>query len=234
MTIDRDGLLSLIYLGKGVWNSAIPASFGAWRVDPKSAEMGAAGQWFKFDPSESKKLLAAAGHPSGLPMKYVFTNNIYGERFNQAAEAIAGMLKEGGFNTQVAVQDYQREYISPTGTFFGGNFESVFYGLQTGFSDPHDYLFNMYHSRGARNHAGIRDAQLDALIDKEGATLNDQERIKLVKEIQKYAADKVYYATTAVGAAYIGVQPWVKNYNPVNGGYGVGAETWAKAWVDRG
>jgi peptide/nickel transport system substrate-binding protein len=233
MAIDRDGLLELIYLGRGVWNSAIPASFGRWQVDPKSSEMGSAGQWFKYDPDEAKKLLEAAGYTNAVPMRFVFTNNIYGERFNQAAEAIAGMLKEGGFDAQVVTQDYQREYIAPTGTFFGGNFESVFYGLQTGFSDPHDYLFNMYHTRGARNHSGVRDAQLDAMIDQEGATLDDQERIRLVQEIQRYMADKVYYATTAVGTAYTGVQPWVKNYLPVNGGYGIGAETWAKLWIER-
>jgi peptide/nickel transport system substrate-binding protein len=234
MSIDRDGLLDLVYLGRGAWNSAVPANFGAWTVNPKSDDIGPGGQWFKFDPAESKKLLAAAGYPDGITIKFVFTNNVYGEIFNQAAEAIAGMLKEGGFNTQVVVQDYQREYISPTGTFFGGNFESVFYGLESLFSDPHDYLFNMFHTRGTRNHSGVRDAQLDAMIDKEGATLDDQERIKQVKDIQRYLAEKMYYGTGVSGAAFIGVQPWVKNYMPVNGGFGVGAETWAKAWLERG
>lgn len=233
MSIDRDALLSLIYENKGSWQSAIPANFGQWRVDPKSADMGPGGQWFKTNPAESKKLLAAAGFPNGLTTRYIFTNNIYGERFNQSAEAISGMLKEGGFNTQIVIQDYLRDYIpNPGGTFYGA-FEGMFYGLQTAFGDPHDYLFNMYSQKSTRNHAGIVDPALDAMIDKEEATLDDAERIKQVKEIQRYLANKVYYATDAVGPAFIAVQDWVKNYQRTIG-YGAGAEVWAKAWIDRG
>jgi hypothetical protein len=43
----------------------------------------------------------------------------------------------------------------------------------------------------------------------------------------------VYYGTTAVGPAYIGVQAWVKNYQR-NNAYGTGAESRAKLWLDRG
>lgn len=56
--------------------------------------------------------------------------------------------------------------------------------------------------------------RLDAMIDQEGATLDDGERLKQVQDIQRYVADKVYYATSAVGTASIGVQPWVKNTCP--------------------
>jgi peptide/nickel transport system substrate-binding protein len=233
MSIDRDGILQLAYEGRGVWNTSSPAIFSRWRVDPKSAEMGPGGQWYKFDPAESKKLLAAAGHPNGLPMRYIFTNNIYGDTFNQVAEAVAGMLKEGGFQPQIITNDYQREYITPgTGTFFG-NYEGVFYGLQTGFLDPHDYVFNMMHSRSTRNHAGINDPQLDAMIDKEAATIDENERIKLYKEIERYAADKVYYGSAAIGVAYQGVQDWVKNFCWNLGAYGYGTETYGKVWIDR-
>jgi ABC-type transport system substrate-binding protein len=91
----------------------------------------------------------------------------------------------------------------------------------------------MHHTRSARNHGGVSDPQLDAMIDKEEAALDDNERIKLVKEIQRYCADKVYYGTTAVGPAFIGVQEWIKNYQR-NNGYGTGVENRAKLWIDRG
>ena len=234
MAIDRDGILQGFYGGRGIWLSAVPSNFGGWRVDPKSPEIGPGGQWFTYNPAESRKLLAAAGYPNGLDTRYIFTNNIYGDTWNQSAVAVAGWMKEAGFNPTVITQDYQNEYAKPgVGTFFG-NFDGMVYGRQSPFSDPHDYLFNMFHSRSARNHAGVNDPQLDALIDKEGTTVDQPERVKLVKEIERYVADKVYYAPTAMGVGTIGIQEWVKGYQPSNNSYGGAAETFAKLWLDRG
>ncbi len=233
MAMDRDGILALAYDSKGSWNPSFPAHFAKFRIDPKTADMGAGAQYFKHNPAESKKLLAAAGHPNGMELRYIFTNNIYGERFNQVAEAVASMLKDAGFKPQIVTQDYLREYITPgTGTYFG-NFEGVFYGLQTDFNDPHDYLYNMNHSKSARNHAGVNDAQLDAMIDKEERTLDENERIKLVKDIQRYLGEKLYYAPSATGPAFIGVREWLKNFQR-NNSYGTGAENRPKLWIDRG
>jgi peptide/nickel transport system substrate-binding protein len=233
MAIDRDALISLIYLNRGAWTSAIPANFGAWRVDPKAAEMGQAGQWFKHNPAESKKLLTAAGYANGFPVKYNYSNNIYGERFNQEAEAVAGMLKDAGFAVQMNPQDYLTQYITPgTGTIFG-NYEGMVFGTAANYSDPHEYFITQYYSKSSRNTSGVNDPQLDAMILKEEATFDNAERRKLVKELQIYLADKVYYGQTVVGPAYIGVQEWLKNYQRTNG-FGPGAETYAKVWLDRG
>jgi ABC-type transport system substrate-binding protein len=209
----------------------VPAHLGKWRLDPKGAEIGDAGRWFTHNPQEAKKLLAAAGHPDGIDVRYIFTNNAYGERFNQWAEAVAAMLKEGGVKTQIAIQDYNREYIASDGTFFG-RFEGMFFGLQTPFPDPHDYLFNMLHSQSRRNHAGVNDAQLDELIDREGGTVNQDERLKLVKEIQRYANEKMYYAPGFIGPGFVALQPWVKGYK-YSANYGSGTETGLDVWLDR-
>ena len=232
MALDREGVLSLAYEGKGAWNTAIPSQFRRFRIDPKTDDIGAGAPFFKHNPAEAKKLLAAAGYPNGLPIRFIFTNNIYGERFNSVAEAIVGMLKEGGFQPTIATQDYLREYITPgTGTYFG-NFEGMFYGLSTDFNDPHDYLYNMHSSKSPRNHAGVNDAQLDAMLDKEERTINDDERVKVVKDIQRYLGEKLYYVPGAIGPTYIGVQPWVKNYQR-NNSYGSGSESRAKVWIDK-
>jgi len=232
MSIDRDALLALIYQDKGEWQSSIPANFGRWRVDPKSSEMGSGGRWFGHDPGEAKKLLAAAGHPNGLSARFIYTNNGYGERFNQTSEAIAGMLKEGGFNVQIVTQDYLREFITPGTGSVWGNFEGMLYSLQASFSDPHDYLYSMHHTKSTRNHGGVNDPQLEAMLDKEETTLDDNERVPLVHEIQRYLADKVYYGTTSVGPTFNGIQEWVRNYQRTNAN-GAGTETYAKVWLER-
>src|SRR3712207_8894393 len=44
---------------------------------------------FKPDPREAKALMTAAGFPNGVDTRYIYTNNAYGERFNQWGEAVA-------------------------------------------------------------------------------------------------------------------------------------------------
>lgn len=167
MAFDRDAMLQLSYDGQGVYHNIVPAHLGKWWLDPKSADAGDAGKYFKHDVREAKALLAAAG-AVGLQFKFIYTNNAYGERFNQWAETAATMLKDIGLQPTIVVQDYATQYITPkTGTFYG-NFEGMFFGLQSPLTDAHDYLFNMAHSVSSRNHAGVNDGALDG-ADRQGS-----------------------------------------------------------------
>jgi hypothetical protein len=44
---------------------------------------------------------------------------------------------------------------------------------------------------------------------------------------------KMYYIPLAVGNAYVGLQPWVKNYQ-YSATYGIGTENYPTVWIDRG
>lgn len=231
MAFDRDSLLQLSFDGQGQYHNIVPAYLGRWWLDPKGTEIGEAGKYFQRNIKDAKAMLEAAG-VAGMAIRFIYTNNAYGERFNQWAEATGVMLKDIGLKPTLVVQDYQREYIAANGTFFG-NFEGLFFGLQTPLTDPHDFLFNMAHSTSKRNHAGVSDPALDALIDKEGATIDETQRVKLVREIQRYMAEKMYYAPGFVGPAFTALQPWVRGFR-YSATYGIGTETAAEVWVDRG
>ena len=231
MSVDKQALLDLRFQGKGVWHSAVAAWHSRYWLDPQSAEAGPAAQWVKYNPREARALLRAAGQ-EGLRFNWIYSNNAgYGERFNQAAEAIAGMLKDAGFSPQIQTSDYQREYIVPGGVV-SGNFQGAFYGLNTRYSDPHEYLFTANYSKSTRNPAGVNDPQLDALIDKEAEELDLAKRIELIKDAQRYIMDKAYYGYGAVGNGFVMVQPWAKNYTR-NAAYGQGAEMAANLWIDK-
>ncbi|MGH2587767.1 MAG: ABC transporter substrate-binding protein [Dehalococcoidia bacterium] len=231
LAIDREAWGELIYLGEGVkFLNAVPASMGKWWLDPQSKDAGDGARWFKSDPAEAKKLLQAAGF-EGQQFRFIFANNAYGERFNQGAEATAGMLNQSGFNAQIVTQDYLREYISAGQTFFG-NYEGTFYGLQTPFTDPHDYLFSMLDSASQRNHAGIQDPRLEEMLQDEERTLDEAARVKKVQDIQRYVMEQMYYVPVAVGDNYIATQPWLKNYQ-YSATYGTGTENYPTIWLDR-
>jgi peptide/nickel transport system substrate-binding protein len=232
MSIDRKAWLDVIYNGQGsAYLNAVPASMGKWWLNPQGADAGPGGQWFKHDPRAARELLRTAGQDN-MALRFIFTNNAYGDVFNQGAEATAGMLKEGGFNTQVLTQDYLREYIDARGTFFG-TYEGLFYGLQTPFTDPHDYLFNMNHPGSARNHAGVDDPRLTAMIDDEQGTIDEAARVKKVQDIQRYMMEQLYYVPIAVGYAYQFQQPWMRR-RYYSSTYGFGTESDLDCWIDRG
>ena len=105
------------------------------------------------------------------------------------------------------------------------------YGLETPVQEPHDYLFNMYYPTSARNHSGVNDPDLTAMIDKEVKTLDKADRLKQIHDIQRYLAEKEYYVQGPVGNSSIAVQPWVKDFN-YESDYGRGAEYVTKIWLD--
>lgn len=232
MAIDRDAWSDLLYLSQGVkYLNAIPASMGKWWLDPQGDNAGEGANYFTFNGREARQLLRAAG-ADNLSVRFLYANNAYGERFNQGAEAIAGMLNQNGFRTTITPQDYAREWIASGGTFLG-NYEGAFYGLQTPFTDPHDYLFNMHGANSPRNHAGINDPQLDQMLAQEERTLNEADRVKVVHDIQRYLMTKVYYIPIAVGDTNVAVQPWLKNYQ-YSSTYGYPTENFTGMWIDRG
>jgi len=232
MAVDRDAMLQLSWDGQGIWQNMVPGSFGKWHVDPKAADAGPGGANFKFNLKEAVALLKAAGYDENkkLDFKYIFTPNGYTVRYNQWAETVAGMLKETKIlNPAITPSDYLGEYIKTGGVFYG-NYEGVAFMLQSGFNDANDYLYNPLHSQSARNHAGVSDPQLDAMIDKEQGTIAPDERVKLVRQIQQYVMEKMYYAPMFIGPEYVFLQPTVRNYY-VRRGYGAGAESFLDMWL---
>lgn len=231
LALNRQALFDLAYVEGMKFNGGVPASMGKWWLDPQGPDAGAGGEFFKADPKAARDLLKAAGMEN-MPVRYTYTNNAYGDTFNQGAEAIAEMLREAGFRPTIVTQDYLREFITPgTGTFYG-NYEGIFYNPQTSFTDPHDYLFSMAHPASARNHAGIDDPRLTQMLDDEERTLDEAARVKKVLDIQRFYIEQMVYVPTVLGNTYSFRQPWVKNYF-YSATYGVGAESFVNAWIKK-
>jgi ABC-type transport system substrate-binding protein len=181
-------------------------------------------------------LLKAAGYDESkkLPIKYYYTPNAYTETYNQWAEATQGFLKETNvFQPTVVPADYRGEWIVSGGVFFGRiPDDGVAFALQTPVTDAHDFVFNQLHSKSTRNHAGINDPELDAMIDKEVTIIDEAERVKAIKAIVARGNEKAYYAPVMIGPAYFALQPWVKGYT-LGVTYGWAVESFANVWVDK-
>jgi ABC-type transport system substrate-binding protein len=230
MALNRDGMIQTVYAGRGNWNNFIPWALSEWWLDPRGPDMGPGARYYKYDPAEARALLAAAGHPDGLKVEMLATPG-YGQIFVQMVELVQQDLKAVGIDAEIKMQEYTN-YIATTfaGKFEGGN--RLVFGLETPLTEPHDFLFNMYNPKGTRNHAGINDPKLNAMIEKEMKTLDRAERKKQIFDIQRYLADQMYYPPHAASMRSAGLQPNVRDFFP-RSDYGLGAEVIPKVWLDR-
>jgi peptide/nickel transport system substrate-binding protein len=244
LAVDRDALLKLSFDGEGWWQNVVPTHLGRWWTDPKDAANMPSVRWFgtadrKKNLADAVALLKAAGYDEGrkLPIKYFYTPNAYGDRYNQWAEATQGFLKETGvFQPTTVPTDYRGEWIAAGGVFFGAPArfpdDGVAFALQTPVTDAHDFVFNTLHSRSTRNHSGINDPDLDALIDREVTTIDDTERVKAIHAIVARTNDRAYYAPVMTGPAYVALQPWMRGFT-LSMTYGAAAECWINVFTTK-
>ncbi len=230
MGVDRDEMIKVVYSGRGNWNNAIPWAFSEAWLDPRGPDMGPNAKYFKYDPAEAKKLLAAAGYPDGLKVDMISTPG-YGQIWVQSVELVQQQLKTIGVEANLKMQEYAA-YISTTflGKFEGG--DVLVFGLETPFTEPHDFLFNMYHPKGTRNHADVNDSKLTEMIEKQARALDKAERKNQIYEIQRYLAEQMYYPPNAASMRSAGLQPYVRDFFP-RSDYGLGAEVVPKLWIDK-
>jgi len=222
--IDRQGILDATAEGVGVFNPAVPAALKDWTLPID--QLGEGAKYFKHDPGEAKRLLAAAGYPSGFPGTLCFTT--YGSTILvDAMQLIVKYLKDVGIDAKID----QKEYGAYIASCFQGKFDSMTFGPQTPFLDPDNFIFAQYYPGEPKNQSHINDPVLADMLVKQRRTFDVPKRREVLNEIQRYLAKQQYYVQVPSGV-YVGV--WdgaLKNYGP-NVGYDYGGRLMA-AWLDR-
>lgn len=240
MAMDRDALTDLAYDTKKLkasglavkeeWNNLIGAGWGRWWLDPKGGKAGDGAKFFKYDPAEAKKLLSAAGYTDNKPFEvtYQYTANRYSKNFNDSAEAALAMINAVGVKTVTDVQDYSSKYITQT---FVGNFKGLAFGLETGFGDVGSYPIRLF-TDNPINHGKVNDPVLKKLTADQQVELNDEKRVAIFHEMQRYHATKMWYIPCQVGAGetWVAYQPNLRNYSNFTLAYGSPTEITPYIW----
>jgi peptide/nickel transport system substrate-binding protein len=235
MALDRDLLLEVCSPEKGEWPNVINTGMGLWWLDPRSPEMGDAGQWYQYNLEESKKLLEAAGFADGFDVAFHFGSTGYGTvipYYDTVWQVLPDMLRQVGIRLQSVPEEYNLYFEK---TFYRGDFDGIAWGLESVFTDVAAYLGNMLLPRdmGAeRNHSGVSDPSLTALIQQMMAE-QDPERIRQLSfEVQRLASDQMYYIPGVSVVEFSGRHPWIHNAQNVGGPttYAVGTEGGMYAW----
>jgi len=224
MAIDRKGMIEAVYEGVGAMNPPVPAGLKEWSVP--FDKLGEGAKYYKYDPAEAKRLLAAAGYPNGFPGPMCFTT--YGSTLLvDIMQLVTKDLKAVGIDAKID----QKEYGAYISTCFYGKFDSMTLGPQTGFLEPDNFLFGQYYPEELKNQSHINDPIVADMLVRQRRTFDVAKRRELIFDIQRYLASKQYYIQLPSGV-YIGVwEGALKNYAP-NMGYDYGGRLQA-AWLDR-
>lgn len=234
LAIDRDALGKAIYNGQAVQTVWIPAYMGEWALLVKDLDANT-GRYYKYDPAEAKKLLAAAG-ASDLQLKFAYIVNgpFSSPLYIKQAEAINSMLNAIGIRTAIVQQDYNKDFIGGGHGSRQGYFDKdmiLFPGVAA-FTEADEFLFGYFHSKSTSNNEHLKDSNLDTMIDKERTIVDQNERLKAVQDINKYIAGKLYVVSTVGTYRYALVQPRVQSYQ-FSDSLGKQTETYAKLWLKR-
>jgi peptide/nickel transport system substrate-binding protein len=202
----------------------VPAALKEWSLPVD--QLGEGARYYKYDPGEAKRLLAAAGYPNGFPASVCFTD--YGDTLLvDSMQLVLKQLKDIGITARLD----QKEYGAYIATCFYGKFDSTTYGPQTPYLEPDNFLFGQYYPGELKNQGHINDPQVADLLVRQRRTFDPARRRELIHEIQRSLAKQQYYVQLASGV-YVAVwEGALKNYGP-NLGYDYGGRLLA-AWLDR-
>lgn len=227
LAIERHQMLELLAEGRGFVSGA---------VTPLFKEQANTTDWLmsqpgyrkdkKQDIEEARRLLKEAGYGDGLTINVMHANAT--TNAGDWLSLFTDQLKPINVTVKGEIVDYAGVWVprSTNGEFEVSNLGHVF-------NVDVDSLFSAHlHSKGGRNYGKFSDAKLDELIDKQRATINPEERKRLVREAEQHVLDTVPMAFLYQTASTYLVQPWVHNFTngPVSGHDYASVET---AWVEK-
>jgi peptide/nickel transport system substrate-binding protein len=224
MAIDRKAIIDSAYEGVGSMNPPVVAALKDWSIP--FDKLGEGAKYYKHDPAEAKKLLAAAGYPNGFPGTMCFTT--YGTPvLVDIMQLVQKDLKAVGIDVKID----QKEYGAYIATCFYGKFDSMTFGPQTGFLEPDNFLFGQYYPEELKNQSHINDPIVADMLVRQRRTVDPVKRREIIYDIQRHLAQQQYYVQMP-SATYVAVwEGALKNYGP-NMGYDYGGRLQA-AWLDR-
>jgi peptide/nickel transport system substrate-binding protein len=230
MAIDRDAIGRIVYNGEFVQPVFVPSYMGKWSL--KVSELPAdTQQYFKFNPSEAKKLLSAAGQ-TNLQLRIGYPDTFGTPVYVKHVETAANMLNQVGIKTTFWVMNYQKDFVDAGKGARQGYFDKdvAMFASAGGYSEADDWLFAYFHSKSTSNQEHLSDPTYDAMIDKERTIVNADERLKAVREASMYLADKMYLVPTGGTYEWEFINPRIQNFQYTNS-LGVMAESFSKLWI---
>jgi len=131
----------------------------------------------RVDLDRAKRLLAEAGQPSGFEAELYVTSTY--DFLRTPAEIIQAQLAKIGIRLKITAADWS-VYLP---TVFQKRYALTILGT-SGQSDPDDFLYGNFHSKGGLNLVNYSDPQFDRLLEQGRAASREAERKRLYDQAQ--------------------------------------------------
>jgi peptide/nickel transport system substrate-binding protein len=170
LTLDRDEFIKTFAGGRGGWtmSDSLP---DLWTEQETK-------QILKFDPAQAKQLLSDAGYPNGLDVELTL---MQGTAPPAAMELLQAQLKKSGINMTIKPVD------KATGStlLHAGNF-MLLPTTQLIFADLDSRLYGNYYSTSPSNYIGVKDPNLDRLIEAQRRETDAAKRREALRAVTRY------------------------------------------------
>ena len=238
LALDRQAILEAVDDTKqGAWQTCL-SPLAPFYLDPRDKEtFGENVEYFHKDLQRAHELMDAAGYPDGIDVVVHGNSDRYGVGWVNYMETVMLSAAELGIRYQFQFTEYAA-YIA---TVFRGDFdEGILLGPFIVPVEPDDILFTVYHPDSGRHNwgAGPGDPESDQtfvdMLNAQRAEVDQEARLNLIHDIQRYAAEKLYIIPTPRGASVYGFNPNVRHldldqiWHKV--GYGWGTEFMPYLW----
>lgn len=170
---------------------------------------------YEYDPEKAKALLDEAA-PESRKLVLLSPDNRY-LLDSQVSQAVAGYLKEAGFEVELKVIGDWAGYLDAVKTL-DFNLYMLGWGGSTG--DPDQVLQSLFKSPRAGkawNYSSYSNTDMDAMIDDAGTTLDDDARRAKYAEIQQQLFAEAPWLFMYRGANYTAVSDKVATIHTLEG-----------------
>src|SRR5215475_8100610 len=166
--IDRDTIIKRILQGQATKLDA-PVGPGQVGYTPDI------GPKYSYDPAKCRELLKKAGYPDGVAVDFYATVGRY-TLDKQLCEAIAQMLTKAGFKVNLKTPEWSTLWANVQ----KGGVPFYYMGRGT-IMDP-SAMMKQYFGTGGSPRIGYSNPELDKLLEKERATFDHAERMKVLQQ----------------------------------------------------
>ena len=228
MGMNRDEMIKIVFDGFARAHGLIPWPF-AFDNEPKGDQLG---KWMKYDPTQAKQLLEAAG------TKDLVINEVhydYLSTWKAQGEALVNQWRQIGVTLNTKTDDYTAYTSTLTGRKIQ---EATLSGWGVSGTTPDPYIYDNLHSKSPGNRWLINDPKIDELAEKQRIELNPQARRELIKQVYDRDLDMMYRIPFVGGNGFYILQPWVRNMRLV-GAFNSSSEVWdtgiqmRHVWLDK-